>query len=233
MQKGYYAIIPANVRYDKSLNANAKLLYGEITALSNEKGYCWAGNEYFASLYGVSKTSISKWVRRLADSGYVKVELEYKEGTKQILKRHITLVIDPVEDKLKTPIEDKLKDNNTGTNTTLSITVNNENHFESFWSVYPRKVNKAKTKAIWMKLSPDEELITKIANNLLERECRGGWTKDNMEFILHPTTYLNGARWEDEITPTTNGDSALPLTKGSTLKKRDITEALTDRSWAN
>ena len=48
--KSYYAIIPANVRYDPDLTPNAKLLYGEITALTNDKGYCWASNNYFANL---------------------------------------------------------------------------------------------------------------------------------------------------------------------------------------
>jgi hypothetical protein len=122
MNKGYYAIIPANVRYDKSLTPNAKLLYGEITALCNEKGYCWAGNDYFAGLYNVSKTSISKWVSALRDCGYINIQLEYAEGTKQILNRYITLVKDPIEDKLNTPIEDKLIVNNTPINNTSNTT---------------------------------------------------------------------------------------------------------------
>lgn len=130
MNKGYYAIIPASVRYDKSLTPNAKLLYGEITALCNEKGYCWAGNDYFAGLYDVSKTSISKWISALRDSGYINIQLEYAEGTKQILHRYIRLVKDPIEDKLNTPltkvkdpIEEKLIVNNT-VNTTTNNTMN-------------------------------------------------------------------------------------------------------------
>lgn len=35
--RSYYAIIPANVRYDKRLKPNTKLLYGEITAGSVAK----------------------------------------------------------------------------------------------------------------------------------------------------------------------------------------------------
>ena len=130
MNKGYYAIIPASVRYDKSLTPNAKLLYGEITALCNEKGYCWAGNDYFAGLYDVSKTSISKWISALRDSGYINIQLEYAEGTKQILHRYIRLVKDPIEEKLNTPltkvkdpIEEKLIVNNT-VNTTTNNTMN-------------------------------------------------------------------------------------------------------------
>ena len=62
-KKSYYAVVPANVRYDSNICANSKLLYGEITALCNEKGYCWASNQYFADLYDVSKISISRWIK--------------------------------------------------------------------------------------------------------------------------------------------------------------------------
>ena len=86
-KKSYYAIIPANVRYDKELTANAKLLYGEITALTNEKGYCWASNNYFADLYGVTPQAVSRWVNILAKKGYVNIEYEH-EG-KEITQRKI------------------------------------------------------------------------------------------------------------------------------------------------
>lgn len=88
-QNAYYAIIPANVRYDKDLAPNAKLLYGEITALCNEKGYCWASNQYFADLYHSSISAVQKWVSALVKKGYINLELVYKEGTKQILQRKL------------------------------------------------------------------------------------------------------------------------------------------------
>ena len=90
-KKSYYAIIPANVRYDKTLPANAKLLYGEITALCNEKGYCWASNNYFAVLYEVSKETISRWIKALSDNKYIYTEFTYEKDTKQITGRLIRI----------------------------------------------------------------------------------------------------------------------------------------------
>jgi hypothetical protein len=131
MNKGYYAIIPADVRYDVRLTPHAKLLYGEITALCNEKGFCWAMNEYFADLYSVSKVSVSKWVGNLRDCGYIEVQMQYKEGTKQISNRYIRLStplkenfntltkisLTPSQRKVKDPHKEKFKDNNTSNNT--------------------------------------------------------------------------------------------------------------------
>ena len=75
-QRAYYAIIPASVRYDEDLPAAAKLLYGEITALCNEKGYCWASNKYFAALYKCEIRSIRRWINILIDKEYIKMVIE-------------------------------------------------------------------------------------------------------------------------------------------------------------
>lgn len=87
----YYAVIPASVRYDTELSASEKLLYGEIAALTNKSGECWASNTYFAQLYGVSKQAVSKWIRHLKDRGYIDFKIFYSQQTKAIEKRSITL----------------------------------------------------------------------------------------------------------------------------------------------
>lgn len=100
-EPNYFAIIPANVRYDKNLKDKAKLLYGEITALCNKEGVCWAKNEYFADLYDVTKTTVSTLIKNLIDNGYIKSKLIYKEGTKEILNRYLSIVKDPIKKNLK------------------------------------------------------------------------------------------------------------------------------------
>ena len=89
MKPSYYAIIPADVRYS-DLKPNAKLLYGEITALSSKEGYCFATNRYFAELYNVTKNTISLWISQLQKKGFVSVLL-IKKG-EQITERRIAII---------------------------------------------------------------------------------------------------------------------------------------------
>ena len=71
---GYFAVIPANVRYSACC-PNAKLLYGEITSLCNQQGFCWATNKYFSDLYEVAPTTISEWVRQLVKLDFIRIEV--------------------------------------------------------------------------------------------------------------------------------------------------------------
>lgn len=67
----FWAVIPASVRYDKKLRPNAKLLFAEITALTDKTGVCWASNEYFMKLYGIGDKTVSDLVKQLRDRGYI------------------------------------------------------------------------------------------------------------------------------------------------------------------
>ena len=117
MKPSYYAIIPADVRYSK-LKPNAKLLYGEITALSNKHGYCFATNNYFAELYGVSKNTVSLWIQELKEHNFISVEIIYNDK-KQVVKRKMGIT-----NLSSTPITKKDDSNNTSVNIT-SININN------------------------------------------------------------------------------------------------------------
>lgn len=89
---GYYAIIPADVRYDDQIPANAKLLYGEISALIGAEGYCYATNSYFMKIYGFSDPTVSRLIAALEKAGYVKRVME-RDETGQIVRRKIYLSV--------------------------------------------------------------------------------------------------------------------------------------------
>ena len=118
----YYAIIPATVRYS-NITPNAKLLYGEITALSNKHGYCYASNAYFSSLYGVSKTSINNWINELIDNKFISREIVYAENSKEVVNRYLRIVDHPMQENLEGSPKN-LAYNNT-LNNTYNITSNN------------------------------------------------------------------------------------------------------------
>ena len=118
-QPNYYAIIPATVRYDTNLKSAEKLLYGEITALANKNGYCFAQNKYFADLYNVTLISVSRWISHLQELGYIKTDVIRNEN-KEIISRNIYIVDIPYYQKNQYPyiqnckegINKNVKDNN-------------------------------------------------------------------------------------------------------------------------
>ena len=130
IKKSYYAVIPATVRYDNNVVPSAKLLYGEITALCNEKGYCWATNDYFSKLYSVSKRTISTWIKSLCNAGYVSAELVLDNSSQKVKMRclkveanfdaHLMKTSIPSRKKVPDPHEENFAENNTINNISSS-----------------------------------------------------------------------------------------------------------------
>lgn len=89
----YYAVLPANIRYDKKINTNAKLLFAEISALCNYKGTCFASNAYFAKLYDVDPRTIQRWLTSLQNSCYININHQSNGGSNlRVISLNISLV---------------------------------------------------------------------------------------------------------------------------------------------
>ena len=126
----YFSILTADVRYDKRLknHADCKILFSEITALSNKYGYCTASNGYFARLYDRPKPTISKWINLLIKLGYLKSEMIYKENSKEIKERRLYPITTPINANVKGGINANVKGGINANVKDNNININNINN---------------------------------------------------------------------------------------------------------
>ena len=69
--------------------------------------------------------------------------------------------------------------------------------FEKFWSAYPRKAgSKQKAFESFKKAGVSLEILLAAIES---QKQSAQWCKDDGQFIPHPTTWLNGKRWEDQL----------------------------------
>jgi hypothetical protein len=87
----FYSILPSVVRYDKKLSWFEKILYSEITALANYKGYCYAYNSYFENVFRISQSTITRAIKNLESRKYISIDL-IKSDTNQVLERRIYIL---------------------------------------------------------------------------------------------------------------------------------------------
>ena len=70
--------------------------------------------------------------------------------------------------------------------------------FAEFWELYPRKSDRKRAMSVWKQI-PLKDHSAIMANVSGRMRSDESWTKGEGKFIPHPTTYLNGRRWEDEF----------------------------------
>ena len=182
--------IPAEVWESTNLTLQEKVFLVEIDSLDNEKG-CYANNNYFAKFFGLSSTRVSLVISSLVKKGFVTSIILQSEGNKRILKTSLT--------KVKDPIQQSLKHNNT-----VSNTDNKEKSelFEIFWNMYDKPVSKKPAKVKFLKLSlADCKKCVEVAPVYVKA------TPDRT-YRKHATTWLNQECYNDEYIIKTDGISS-------------------------
>jgi len=85
---------------------------------------------------------------------------------------------------------------------TPSPSTNYNAHFIQFWEAYPNKVDKKRSYKIWNKIPSIETLLPTILSAVKNQTIFREQKKSRKEFVpewKHPSTWLNGECWEDEI----------------------------------
>jgi hypothetical protein len=105
--------------------------------------------------------------------------------------------------------------------------------FAIFWDNYPRKTNKKLAQSAFKTAVKDEDTLNSIITNIQERIEGGDWELNNKGFIPHPSTYLNGRRWEDEVVPrTTHKPNSTEIARrNSQAVSDDFTKVSEDFAW--
>jgi len=99
IKKAYYSVIPADVRYHPSFKGgDPRLLYGEISALCNDRGYCWATNDYFADLYQVEARTIQRWLLQLVKAEFIYID-NTKGRRKIFISKKLAVNLDGINDE--------------------------------------------------------------------------------------------------------------------------------------
>jgi len=182
-EPSYYGILPANVRYDNRLKPMEKILYCEISALSNKTGECWSTNKYFADLYDVTTVTVSTWVSDLVKLGYINRRIKYAENSKQIIGRYLSILSGGIKENINTPLKEKVKDNNTSISITsinkveLVLPQNiNPSSWEN-WLNYRKEIKKRMTP---MSIKKQLTLLSKYSyqeqQEMIDQSIQNGWT---------------------------------------------------------
>ena len=212
---GFWAVLPAAVRYDPELPPNAKLLYAEISSLTDRTGFCFASNAYFQSLYGISERTVQNLLRALQKKGYIRIaDGDGGSGRRKIFAGVNTLTENPAEICGVTPQKfagipaeicgGNKKENKKEKNTPQSppggggLPSWEPEMFSRFWEMYPKKKDKKAAVREWDRLRADRKLMGVMSAALGTQMASEEWQRDNGRAIPYPCRWLSHRRWEDE-----------------------------------
>ena len=225
MKPSYWAVLPATVRYDEKIPASAKLIYAEISALTEKRGFCYASNEYLMQLFGVSERTLQRHLKALEGRGYIQI----LDGEGGVGRRKIFAGINPLgnpdkndgvtpskmspnPDKIVTHISKRNSKSRKPPKAPKGAGADfvpkkepdwNPKRFAAFWKYYPLHKSKQAAIRAWDKLKPSDELLAVIGRALrrqiAEEEKKAEREKRAFEWKLYASTFLNQARWTDEI----------------------------------
>lgn len=197
--------IPKEVWLDERLNALEKIILVEIDSLDGEESGCYASNAYLSEFCQCSETKVSTAINKLKGLGYI-FEVAF-DGRERILKTCLSKneslpLKNCKQNNIKNNKKEKYKKESAASipNDTFS-TADLDYWFDNTYLLYPRKVNKVKSKEAYEHkirgLTRDEAKDKANAIFLAVKKQVALWNKENdyegrkLEHIPYFSSWLN------------------------------------------
>jgi len=81
--QSFWSVIPTLLLENDKIPLRAKRLYGLIASLCKKRGYCWATNKFLAQETRIPLGTIRKYLKKLENQNWIRLEIELKEGNKR------------------------------------------------------------------------------------------------------------------------------------------------------
>ena len=210
--------MPIEAFLDDRLSKTDLRVLGAIISFADKKGVCWPRREQISERCGLPVQKISYATTRLIDFGWLKKEGNggcSRSANYYVLKPDLISIVpesgtfivpDLIVPESGTFIVPELGRGIKQTIEQTKIVSKHareklQNGFNAFWVAYPKKKSKDDALKAWLKINPDEQLQQIIIDAVVLATTQDqDWMKDNGQYVPFPATYLNGKRWEDEIT---------------------------------
>ena len=184
------AVLLSNIRWWVAKN--------QANGRHNHDGRYWTYNsaKAFTKLFPyASQQQIQRALKRLEDAGVLCVG-SYNSNPYDHTKWYSVAIIDSsnlINQEVKVD-----QPSNTDINTVVNKKESSSPFFDEFWKAYPRKTNKGFAKKVFEKLKVDDAMLTKMIQAIYVQN-KNVWKDKDQQYIPHPSTWLNGERWDDEV----------------------------------
>lgn len=201
-QNNYITILGWMVS-DLKLRGNALLTYAIIYGFSQNGDDSYTGSrQYLAEWTNSTVQNVSRCLKKLLEDGLIIKKENMINGVKFCEYKAIVPELLPVTKCSGGSNKMFLNNIEYNTSNIYSAKFDKNDAFKRFWSIYPRHTNKKKAFDVFVKKCTDETVLQKMLSAIVEQKETEQW--QNIKYIPHATTWLNGERWEDEINISSN-----------------------------
>ena len=200
--KNWYAVLTAQVLYDKRLTDKQKLLVCVIGNLQNMKGYCYASNAYLGNCLNCEERTIRRNLNTLEEYGYISrrtgIGQERLIYIQDAPRTQVTFPPDANVRPPRTQMSAIITKGNNKEEKSLSNTTNVvlDDAFEKVWNMYNKKVGKQKAKNAFKRLTATQiSEITKHIPIYVQHHHEA----DKTRFMPHLSTYINQKYYLEEL----------------------------------